>query len=577
MPDLFISYSRDDSLAMGVIRDNLRKLGFNLWIDIEHLKPGTPQWARAIKAAIVKVDGMIVVCSPSAEQSEWVNREVSMAKDAGIPIIAALVRGEKLLEAIPAEIFGDQYCDMRGRSDPRHGFDELVARLVAEFGADVPAYEFEHGGHGVPSVQVINVYGHVEGNVIAIGRDVSGEMNVAGRDMHIEAPPRPPDPTPLQGQSRPAATLPLQGEGKPSAVARLGGVSPPTLNAEAPRYKPVLVTHLPPSGPTNPAWQDTDAQAAQGQLRHWTPIAIVGSLVALGLLIGGLALGGVFGGNQPAAPATEPISATQPVRVTESVAPTTPSDAPTVAASVTLTETRRPAFTPVPPTEPPVTRNADWTPIIQAFDGVAMARVPAGCFMMGSNAGQSDEQPVHEVCFDTPFWIDVTEVTNGQYGSEGNFKGADRPRESVSWNEAKAHCEQRGARLPTEAEWEYAARGPDNWVYPWGNSFVADNVVYSGNSNSQTASVGSKPGGVSWVGALDLSGNVWEWVADWYGTYPSEKQVNPSGLGSGVYRALRGGAWNFVDSDLRAPNRSWGNPTGRLNVIGFRCARSSWF
>jgi formylglycine-generating enzyme required for sulfatase activity len=106
-----------------------------------------------------------------------------------------------------------------------------------------------------------------------------------------------------------------------------------------------------------------------------------------------------------------------------------------------------------------------------------MALVPAGCFPMGSNDGDFDEQPVHQICFDTPFWIDVTEVTNGQFAAlsgqaerSSNWTDADRPRETVTWVEADAFCRLRGARLPTEAEWEYAAREPDGLVYPWGNT-----------------------------------------------------------------------------------------------------------
>ena len=522
MPDLFISYSRDDSLAMGVIRDNLRKLGFNLWIDIEHLKPGTPQWERAIKAAIRKVDGIIVICSPSAEQSEWVNREISIAKAAGAPIIAVLVRGEELLDSIPAGIFGDQFCDMRGRFDPTRGFQELIERLAATFGVETPEYELRQGGHGIPSVQVINVYGHVEGNVIAIGRDVSGELNVAARDVNIETVPTPP----VRAQTAPEPVI---------EISKTISVKPPTRNIK------------------------------------WTPIAIVGGIIASGLLIGGLALGGVFGKGNPASSATEPSSATQPIDATVALA--LPIDTPTL--------TLQPADAPPPSETPqpgfaPVTRNAEWTPIIQLFDGVAMARVPAGCFRMGSDDGESDEQPVHEVCFDAPFWIDNAEVTNVQYGSEGIFKGADRPREFVFWNEARDYCERRGARLPTEAEWEYAARGPDNLIYPWGDSFVADRVVYVGNSNSQTARVGSRPViSGSWVGAFDLSGNVAEWVADLYGPYSSGRQVNPSGPSSGDYYVARGGDYNFPDlSYLRATRRNRVTPGFKYLNIGFRCARS---
>ncbi|MCU0463837.1 MAG: SUMF1/EgtB/PvdO family nonheme iron enzyme, partial [Anaerolineae bacterium] len=167
-----------------------------------------------------------------------------------------------------------------------------------------------------------------------------------------------------------------------------------------------------------------------------------------------------------------------------------------------------------------VTRNDDWTPVEREVDGVVMVLVPAGCFMMGSTIGDSDERPVHETCIEKPFWLDKTEVTQAQFAANGGmkansnaFNGDNRPVEQITWFEAEAYCrEQRGGRLPTEAEWEFAARGPDGLVYPWGYEFIAENVVYSQNSNRQTAEVGSRPGGESWVGALDLSGNVWEWV-----------------------------------------------------------------
>ncbi|MCJ7735905.1 MAG: formylglycine-generating enzyme family protein [Anaerolineae bacterium] len=219
-----------------------------------------------------------------------------------------------------------------------------------------------------------------------------------------------------------------------------------------------------------------------------------------------------------------------------------------------------------------VTRNADWAPGIVELDGVPMAFVPAGCFQMGSMDGDDDEAPVHEVCFERPFWIDVYEVTNQQYRSSGFWAGDDLPRESVNWFDAAAHCESRGARLPAEVEWEYAARGPDGLIYPWGDEFTGDYVVWN---VGQTAPVGSKPGGASWVGALDMTGNVWEWAADWYDDYPSGRQVNPTGPESGSYRVLRGGAWDYGDTiRLRAANRYRIDPGNVGYDYGFRCALS---
>jgi formylglycine-generating enzyme required for sulfatase activity len=229
---------------------------------------------------------------------------------------------------------------------------------------------------------------------------------------------------------------------------------------------------------------------------------------------------------------------------------------------------------------------------MREFHGVQMALVPAGCFMMGSEDGYGDEQPVHEVCFHEPFWIDVYEVTNEQYGSSGNWSGDDLPRESVDWFEAVAHCESRGARLPTEAEWEYAARGPDGLIYPWGDEFNCrlgnfddetryNSYIIEGRKGCDgfiaTAPVGSFPDGASWVGALDMSGNVEEWVADWHdsGYYDRSPRDNPGGPDSGETRVLRGGSWFDFDANfLRAAFRPFAFPVGRSDYFGVRCALS---
>lgn len=263
--------------------------------------------------------------------------------------------------------------------------------------------------------------------------------------------------------------------------------------------------------------------------------------------------------------------------------------------------------TPIPATPPtPVAHNGDWTPLVRVFDGVSMVLVPPGCFTMGSDTGEPDESPAHLQCFDEPFWIDMYEVTNNQYGSFGEFNGPNQPREMVGWEQAGAHCRARGVRLPTEAEWEYAARGPDSWVYPWGDVFDPDKVCHIWNSSRRTCDVGSWPGGVSWVGAYDLSGNVYEWCSTIYQRYdvpwgfstdlpfikpayhrqqiltfgypydPADGREDACCSGNDyAHYVLRGGSWgDFVLETLRASNRYANHPGSYGSAFGFRCARS---
>ncbi len=239
--------------------------------------------------------------------------------------------------------------------------------------------------------------------------------------------------------------------------------------------------------------------------------------------------------------------------------------------------------TQVTPTSiPAVTANSQWTPVVQNFDGVDMVLVPAGCFMMGTENGPLFEEPVTPICFDKPFWIDKYEVTNVQFSRLGGvaaipsrWKDANQPRESVNWFEARDYCQARGGYLPTEAEWEYAARGPDHQVYPWGNTFVAENVVFSDNSGGTTAPVGSKPNGASWVGALDMSGNVGEWTSSMFKPYPyNAADGREDGSAATSNRVLRGGTHADGSVHLRAADRQPYRPLGKGWLHGMRCARA---
>jgi formylglycine-generating enzyme required for sulfatase activity len=278
--------------------------------------------------------------------------------------------------------------------------------------------------------------------------------------------------------------------------------------------------------------------------------------------------------------------------------------------------------------------------LLRSKDQGFMVYVPSGEFEMGT---QDDEitytltlcttynqdcayvntselsRPTHIVSLNG-YWIDQREITNSQYADFLNDQGnqieggaawlsvdnryslielvnntyqpkdgfAEHPVIEVTWHGANAYCEWAGARLPTEAEWEFAARGPESLIFPWGNKFdltllnfcdtncekfwkTEDYDTGYSDGYSMTAPVGSYPGGASWCGALDMSGNVWEWVADWMGPYAIFRQVNPTGPETGTIKVIKGGAW-CNDPTVMRPSSRWNYaPMGSGFNIGFRC------
>lgn len=235
-------------------------------------------------------------------------------------------------------------------------------------------------------------------------------------------------------------------------------------------------------------------------------------------------------------------------------------------------------------------------PVIpETVDSAPMVYVPAGEFVMGGGL-LPNEQPPHTVRLD-PFWIDTYEVTNASYkqcvdagacrppastGSNeyttyfGDPSYDNYPVNQIDWADAMQYCTWAGEQLPTEAQWEKAARGTDERIYPWGNTWdpALAHSVLDGYLN--TAEVGSKPGGASPYGAMDMAGNVWEWVADWYSEeyYAVSPADNPTGPETGKVRALRGGGYGGYDAGMRTVVRRGDiTPLERQTFIGFRCAK----
>jgi serine/threonine protein kinase len=285
--------------------------------------------------------------------------------------------------------------------------------------------------------------------------------------------------------------------------------------------------------------------------------------------------------------------------------PVSPTHTPSVTSSVSATDTPEagsiPSETSIPPTNTSTTELGIGSTRTRPVDGMVMMYIPEGSFEMGSPKDFYDnEKPIHTVTLDA-YWMDRTEVTNAKYALcvqagdcrpplqksshereryYGNSNYDDYPVIYVDWNMAKTYCEWAGARLPTEAEWEKAARGIDGRTYPWGEEIDCKKANYIDTCVGDTSKVGSYAGGVSPYGLFDMAGNVWEWMNDWYvwNYYANSPSSNPQGPSSGQDHSVRGGSWlngyYYARSALRyqIPLPDYNNS---LYVIGFRCARSA--
>ncbi|MCC7359821.1 MAG: SUMF1/EgtB/PvdO family nonheme iron enzyme [Anaerolineales bacterium] len=372
------------------------------------------------------------------------------------------------------------------------------------------------------------------------------------------------EPAPREHPAPSAAPPPPAPPPAPAPAYAPGEPPPPVFNrpAAAPQARPALPAAVPPPQP----------RARRGPN---LAVLIGGAVVVLACV--GLVGGGVFLANHLglfSAPQPTPVAATA-----------TAAPPPATATSAVV------APTSVPPTEAPAPTEA---PVLVVPAGMVL--IPGGAFNMGSVTGAADEQPLHPVAL-SPYFIDQFEVTNERYlacvsetictspAGAGSFTRpsyfgdpafAQYPVVLVSWAQAEKFCAwDGGKRLPTEAEWEYAATGGDNRPYPWGVDF--NSTILPANEGD-TQPVGSYPEGASPFGLFDMAGNVLEWVADNYDSqfYAESVTDNPHGPEFGDGRVLRGGSFGAADGSVYTTTRRYHQPEDHADVdIGFRCAQSA--
>jgi formylglycine-generating enzyme required for sulfatase activity len=522
MARIFISYARKHEAFARKLAGSLSNVGASVWLDVEDIPAGM-NWSSAIQEGLDFCDVMLVIIAPESMASKNVGDEWQYYLDEGKVVIPVLLERAK----VHFQIRRLQYVDFLAQN-----YDTAFTQLHSELrrkGVDLKP--------------------------------------ISADDRNVTLPVKPP--LPEREKTEVQEVVPP----KPRTRLIIGGI----VTVLAVILAIVVLNSGILNSPTvtNTPTPDLNATVAARQTAN------VEATIA----------------------AASPTSSDTP-RPTEDTDATInamiiATDQYFVGLTVTATHlTPLPTATPTPnPLQAALQLaqnfsggNRDWQPFATIFPndptGAEMMLVPAGSFMMGSEDGAGDEQPVHEQVFDAPFWIDRTEVTRAMYAQcvaagecsatpENQYSTRDtQPINRVTWFQARDFCVWRGARLPTEREWEYAARGPDNWVYPWGDDFVAENAVYGSNSGNVTADVGSKPRGISWVGALDMSGNVWEWVSSIYRPYPYKVDDGRESNGNAnSARVLRGGSF-YLDFNLRSTYRFWLIPSYVNINWGFRCARS---
>jgi formylglycine-generating enzyme required for sulfatase activity len=561
---VFISYRRTDVYTALAVYENLKNQGYDVFFDYTSISSG--DFEQIITSNIRARAHFLLILTPTAldrcnEPGDWLRREIEIAIDEKRNIIPLFFKGFRFGAPSVSEKLTDKLKYLsryNGLNVHEDYFQEAMQRVCTQF-LNIPLDTVLHP----VSTEVQKM---VKEEQIAADKALEQiedvEELVGQAEAKLKRPGAEPAPSLVDSVPSPKKTKQEKSELEKEFQSKSIASAAQTAGRPVARRAPMKAF---PFG------------LAAG---------LSGALLFIMLCIwGGASIWNNLLNSTPESTRTSQPTFTQTLQLTQEL-----TSLPTRIILPTLTFTPLPNQTPAPPTPAPGIGST-----MTGKDNMTLLYVPAGEFIMGSDDGEDNEKPVHTVYLNA-YWIDQTEVTNKMYSLcvdagacegptstssythssyYGNARFGNYPVIYVDWNMAKTYCEWADRRLPTEAEWEKAARGPDANIYPWGNKSPDANLLnYNGNIGD-TTEVGAYPDGKSMYGAMDMAGNVWEWVNDWYSAtyYSSSLPSNPLGPESGQYRVLRGSSWyRFVDvfhSSYRLRNAP---DVTYYYVGGFRCA-----
>lgn len=583
MTSVFISYRRRSSAMLAqLIARELQARGIQTFMDTRQMDGGGPFPARLLRA-IQDQDVFVCLVADSTFESDWMRREIAHAHTLNKIMIPVFQESWDNLTPKPAP--PDEHVRALLQYDGVQVLDErnvYVDSAMDDLAAMIRRSAVPRARRNARSVWAVGV-------VIAV-------LGIAAVILALSLL----DGNGGNGQKTPATTA--------AALAKVGTAAS-TIEPSATETPTETLTPTITDTPTDtPTATETPTATIPPETQVWLDLAA--SQAALGQFASATAAPFTYTPSYTPTPTATPTAtpnytatyeaymaaAVQTLTATHWTA--TPTSTPTATDTPTPTDT--PTNTPTP-SPIPAGSAVNWQPVVREIGKIPMVEIPAGCFMMGSDDGEKREKPVHRVCL-SAFWIGQTEVTNAQYRRCVEAEACDPPKSTtyyadsayaghpvvyVAWSQAQQYAnwlsETTGLAwsLPTEAQWEYAARGPESRKYPWGSSEPTCTQANISGCEGDTAPVGpdQRAAGASWIGALDMAGNAWEWTADWYDeNYYStlaDEVWDPVGPASGGYRVVRGGSWFFDQGIARCAVRANWDPLEGTDGLGFRVVVAS--